>query len=1447
MQNKTSNSTSLATQMEATSNALLALTQLLLSQQSNSSHSSGASLLQVTTETIKAIVGLLQIPTTNNTVGRNNTSNSSYIAISISIPDSSSTLVLSLDSTATSAVLSVVQFDRNYLKSLANSQNSSSGSTSGNSAIDRILSDILSVKITLTNSSGGVKVSLPSFVANISVDSPSVPSSVTMFRHNCSMGKPEKVSFVCPESKVILNLTCSGLASANVRRKCPIPKQVCSLLNMNDLSVANDEYCQAEQSASGYLTCKCGFSTNGNSSAGAAAIIASGGAVNVAVMTEFVAGDFGTTVGIAGSVSSSAFAEQSSAVFVVFGVLWCVGLIMMGANYVTHADMKKFLRIAHKRSASLITMKEITELHESFRKYVIATMPTVYHPSSPWWIRLWKQFRQKHHYVRMIWHLLFPEAIVGEEEKQFQRQKAVLEVVEAMTLITISFFLLGLLYDLQYPTNDGSCLMHRDEASCLTRRSLLDPGLTVCKWMPERVLTAGMITEVQNGKVVQELEVNPDYLDDTLDAPCIFNDAEDSVLATFLPIVITSILSIPITSFLNMLFSLILARSRKAAVARKQASDALEAMQGGETSLAMIGNKEASRRRPVVVVESQRTQAESNIEGKTGLNSVSPALGRGRRTGVISLPSPNLANTPSPNVEPGANAPSSIVQGRRTGIMSLPSPNLASTTFANVEPGANAPPSIVRGRRTGMVSIAAFVDPSALSALAQSNARSSLTSIVPEPTRSGIEEVAGLSTLQARKQITKFRRKRLKDMEEEWEDDDSWLGHLHAWYMKHWSIVTTQEFPDHVRSSRKQFVETLGLGFTAPGPQGVSTANVNSISVLLSLQDYDPSATAKVDKEAKQLTTQLRYATDMEFGATLLHQLMGDILENISSPAAKRLYLFVVRKDFPVESSASSNMMRMLALLLVIAINLGALYYISLKGIQRGISWQLSFLRGCLLEWMFDVLVMDSIEVVWVDYFLPGLILREVHNALRRVFHLTEHVVFSMIPNETVHGNVELAEKRKKLTPIRPTALPSTSRLLAKEKTELPEAQLALLFYPQPNQAGSKSYKKQWERWRIVDQRFLLHYLSFLPLEVHFMLIRTVTTMLLGTLVFIWYYVSRLGIGNHVLLFLYVVICTAMFVSVFYISLRRQLRRSVAATESVLAMSADLLAPSCTPDQINPPNKDLRAKLTVRDQMIKWTDETKLSDDERSVNSSGSSSSLSSLAKSIKGSSSISAESLEQNSESRFSRQLSDWSLSSAGSRPLSVFSHRRSAKDSVVFKDDNSLLQNLPFPDYFFHHSLSNDSGDEIDLSLPSSNSIIWSEGGGDDDDASILLNDLVPNENGGLVLRKLFPLILTPPIIDYDDRFCITSQDLHLPLYSPINVSTASKDNLSLDKIDEVDKDDSDSLSTFPSNKDLNFCIPSSLNTVSRFPQVNNAELHDSAFVCRRRRSRTDCSDSV
>jgi hypothetical protein len=74
-------------------------------------------------------------------------------------------------------------------------------------------------------------------------------------------------------------------------------------------------------------------SSGKNASSELSSLLGSGGAINVAVMTQFIAGDFGGTVVGSSRNLNANVAAKSQIIFVAFGLLWGFGFIFMGTHF----------------------------------------------------------------------------------------------------------------------------------------------------------------------------------------------------------------------------------------------------------------------------------------------------------------------------------------------------------------------------------------------------------------------------------------------------------------------------------------------------------------------------------------------------------------------------------------------------------------------------------------------------------------------------------------------------------------------------------------------------------------------------------------------------------------------------------------------------------------------------------------------------------------------------------------------------------------------------------------------------------------------------------------------------------------------------------------------------------------------------------------------------------
>lgn len=163
-------------------------------------------LMQQGTTTIQLTSDLIKVTVTK--ISGNTT---------IAIPDSKSFVSIGSTGGNDGAIVSVVQLDASLWTLTGNASSASSASTA-----PILASNVISIKMTFAaNTSVAV---IPPFTANLSV-SP-VSSEAPLFEHNCTVGVEEHVSFLCPESFIWFNLTCSGKAHAVMRRRCPVAQRV---------------------------------------------------------------------------------------------------------------------------------------------------------------------------------------------------------------------------------------------------------------------------------------------------------------------------------------------------------------------------------------------------------------------------------------------------------------------------------------------------------------------------------------------------------------------------------------------------------------------------------------------------------------------------------------------------------------------------------------------------------------------------------------------------------------------------------------------------------------------------------------------------------------------------------------------------------------------------------------------------------------------------------------------------------------------------------------------------------------------------------------------------------------------------------------------------------------------------------------------------------------------
>ena len=258
---------------------------------------------------------------------------------------------------------------------------------------------------------------------------------------------------------------------------------------------------------------------------------------------------------------------------------------------------------------------------------------------------------------------------------------------------------------------------------------------------------------------------------------------------------------------------------------------------------------------------------------------------------------------------------------------------------------------------------------------------------------------------------------------------------------------------------------------------GPSTASVSgSVAVAIAGDDED-----KVSKEIMSILKLLSASSEVEYGTSLLHTLFLDMLHR-ESFAGQMLSKFI-QAEFIKEKWVDVKLQYM-AIGIIVVLNLGALYYVALKGMSRGSNWQWQFLYACILNWLSDVFFIQVVDFVWCEFLLAATIRRQVMEATKEIIGLCDAWLEMLVQSPSIEDAGLVS-----------TRLHMCSHVLASYRPHVLESQLALRYSPTSKVSSAvRREEGRWWRW-----------LAQVPLEIH----RTISSMIASTslalMIFLWY------------------------------------------------------------------------------------------------------------------------------------------------------------------------------------------------------------------------------------------------------------------------------------------------------------------------------------------------------
>eukprot|EP01038_Epipyxis_sp_PR26KG_P004351 gene4351-6155_t len=292
--------------------------------------------------------------------------------------------------------------------------------------------------------------------------------------------------YVCPGSNYVIHHNCSG-KHVYYKSYCPVFKPTCSLINVTTGNPIKDNLnvCYFLTYSSDYTVCNCSIPIATNSTDislfGRQLAGVSGGNTNplfsIAAFGTYIASDFKDTFSEANNLDSLASVKKVLTIIILFAVEWGVGfaiVIGFAGRYKMTIKTRKVstVDINHGHGHACDGNSSV-DIGQYLVEYISVVFPAVYYTHKA------SRLGQILHEI-LIHHRYF--TLLSSPKGEFGDHAKIITGIKLLTVQTMLMFLLALLYDLQAPTDDGSCSSHSKQVSCYQRKYPFDHKQTYCQW-----------------------------------------------------------------------------------------------------------------------------------------------------------------------------------------------------------------------------------------------------------------------------------------------------------------------------------------------------------------------------------------------------------------------------------------------------------------------------------------------------------------------------------------------------------------------------------------------------------------------------------------------------------------------------------------------------------------------------------------------------------------------------------------------------------------------------------------------------------------------------------------------------------------------------------------------------------------------------------------------------
>jgi hypothetical protein len=288
-------------------------------------------------------------------------------------------------------------------------------------------------------------------------------------------------------------------------------------------------------------------------------LTALGGKVSVAAVGSFTPSKLEVVVLPTVNRLDSSIATQSVLVFVSFGCIWFIALCCV---FLSHHWFVKKDRNDDAQASTVLSVEH--QCRSMASDYMYATLPPSMQRDRWWVFRYWEILKSKHKMVSVLATAAgYRSSMIVNESYDRLLRTELFDVLQVMTTVTMTLFLLALFYDLQSPVDDGYCGTWTDEASCLATRTALDPDVHKCIWnqpvidAEDAMVAMVTLSSSVTGVVLARNMVDADDSAESQD--CELNTNTVSSRAFVVAFLLTSLFSMFVNSGLDILFDILLA------------------------------------------------------------------------------------------------------------------------------------------------------------------------------------------------------------------------------------------------------------------------------------------------------------------------------------------------------------------------------------------------------------------------------------------------------------------------------------------------------------------------------------------------------------------------------------------------------------------------------------------------------------------------------------------------------------------------------------------------------------------------------------------------------------------------------------------------------------------------------------------------------------------------